>query len=162
MTFKEKRGFLKVQKQLSYNGSNTCPIIEMEQPIWSEFLDNLDPEAQYLEPLNLFSAASWPWWCQNSPGTCTSVIKALQVRALLLLRKGKIMQIWCRQAMWQAANTWHDSQARPSFSYFPSGGSAGTSDCVYQIGMACKSISHLQSLWSSGALGGKSFPTGLC
>lgn len=85
---------------------------------------------------------------QSPPGACTSAIEKGQNYANLM------------QAGNVAANTWHDSQARPSFSYFPSGASAGTSKCVYQIGTACKSISHLQPLWSGGALRAKSSTTG--
>lgn len=51
-----------------------------------------------------------------------------------------------------AANAWHSSQARPSFSHFPSGISAGISKCVYQIGRAFYPVSYLQSLCSDGAL----------
>lgn len=72
-------------------------VTSISSPVW----ENLGFDAQDLEPLNLFSAASSPLWCQNSPGTHDLAIRALQVHAILLLRNGKIMQIWCRQAVWQ-------------------------------------------------------------
>lgn len=82
---------------------------------------------------------------QSPPGACTSAIEKGGNYANLM------------QAGNAAANTWQDSQARPSFSYFPSGASAGSSKSVHRIGTAFKPISHLQPLRSVGALGAGPF-----
>lgn len=151
-----------MQKQLSDYGSNICPTIEIKQPIWSVFLDRefgpWGSEFRAFEPflscqltLVLPEFPRHLYFChQSPPGACTSAIEKGQNYANQM-QAGNVV-----------ANTWHDSQARPSFSHFPSGASAGTSNYIYQIVMACRSISHLQPLWSDGALGAKSFPIRLC
>lgn len=82
---------------------------------------------------------------QSPPGACTSAIEKGGNYANLM------------QAGNAAANTWQDSQARLSFSYFPWGASAGSSNSAHQIGTVFKPVSHLQPLCCVGILGAGSF-----